>query len=170
MNYGGMIGRMLRLRVLARISMLLALLSCASDPPPPPMQLNFIDSKLFDDQLHDALAAGPSSVTVSFTGEDVTVNRIPERLDVWLYLLVDRYEGKIQMTPDPSAAMGKGLEGLAVGLAMGAYEFGKIQDASTLLSTERLFHRPIQFYDATVYFIPASGALTRVVFQRKPTT
>jgi hypothetical protein len=160
MNYGGMMRRMLRLRVLARISMLLALLSCASDPPPPPLQLNFIDSKLFDDQLHDALAAEPSSVTVNFTGQDVTVNRIPERLDVWLYLLVDRYEGKIQMTPDPSAAMGKGLEGLAVGLVMGAYEFG----------TERLFHRPIQFYDATVYFIPASGALTRVVFQRKPKT
>ncbi|MEN8158935.1 MAG: hypothetical protein ABFS41_02555 [Myxococcota bacterium] len=132
-------------------------LACASGPPPP-SQLTFVDSKIFDDQLHAALAAEHPAVTVQFMGSDVTVNQLPERLDTWLYLLVDRYEGKIQMTPDPSAAMSKGIEGIAMGLAVGAYK----------LATERMYHGPIKHYDATVYFIPGSGALTRVVFQRKP--
>jgi hypothetical protein len=147
------------LAAMQRLAVLVALvaLACASGPPPP-SQLTFVDSKLFDDQLHAALAAEHPTVTVQFMGSDVTVNRLPERLDTWLYLLVDRYDGKIQMTPDPSAPVGKGVEGIAMGIAIGAYK----------LATERLYHGPIKHYDATVYFIPGSGALTRVVFQRKP--
>lgn len=136
---------------------LLLALACAGGPPPP-SQLTFVDSKIFDDQLSTSLAAEHPIVTITFVGTDVTVNRIPERLDTWLYVLVDRYEGQIQMTPDPSATMGKGIEGVAVGLAIGAYKF----------ATERLYYRPIGNYNATVYFIPASGAITRIVFQHKP--
>src|SRR5262245_49940838 len=122
MKGGGMIARMLRAGVVW-VAFATLLAGCASDPPGQPQQLNFVDSKLFDDQLHDALATDAPTVTVNITGEGVTVNRIPERLDTWVYLLVDRYEGKIQMVPDPSATVGKGIEGIAIGLAIGAYTF-----------------------------------------------
>lgn len=142
------------------IALLLAacLLGCAGASPPPPSYLRFVDSRIFDDQLKSALAADHASVTVAFEGSDVTVNNLPERLDAWLYNLQNRYDGKVEFVQDRDAgAVGKGLEGLAVMAAVGAFKLAK----------DRLHYRSLQHYDAAVYYQRGTGAVTRVVFVRK---
>lgn len=142
------------------LALLLAacLAGCAGSGPPPPSYLRFVDSRIFDDQLQDSLAQDYDSVTVAFEGSDVTVNNLPERLDAWLYNLQNRYDGKVEFIQDRDAgAVGKGLEGLAVMAAVGAFKLAK----------DRLHYRSLQYYDAAVYYQRGTGAVTRVVFLRK---
>lgn len=136
-------------------------LGCASQPPPP-ANLQFLDSKIFDDQLHDSLGYEHKVVTVSFTGFDATVNRVPARLDRWLYAISKRDDGKVSLVPDPSYPVGKGVIGLAIPLAIGVYK----------IAQNKLYYAPVNDYNAVVYYIPTQGptqgTLTRIIFERKP--
>lgn len=123
------------------------------------LEIQFVDSRLFDDELQSALARGYDQVTVRFAGSDVTLNRIPERIDHWLYLVSKRYDGTVDVEVDPEVAGGRGIGvGSVVSLAVGAY--------SSLM--ERIYYRPARNYNIIVYHAPGDARVTRVVFARRP--
>ncbi len=124
---------------------------------PPPDRVAFIDSRMFDDQLHDALGGDHAAVTVTFRGNDANVNRLPPRLDKWLYIIAKASDGTVDVVPDPDYPAPKNI-GLAITIAIGAYK---------IISREALYW-PVRSYNATVYYQPVEGTLTRVVFTRRP--
>jgi hypothetical protein len=133
-------------------------LACASSAPAPPSQLQFLDSELFDEQLHDSLDYGHGQVVVRLAGSDVTVNQIPERLDLWFAAVARRYKGQVEVLPDPDLPTGRGLTDMAVSFVVGTYKVVR----------DRVRYSAARGYDAKVFFAPADGAITRIVFTRRP--
>jgi hypothetical protein len=142
----------------ALLALVCALGSCAGDAPPPPSELGFVDSQIFEKQLRESLAADHPTVTVLFRGTDATVNRLPERLDKWLYVVSKQDGSKVDFVPDPAFPASKGVLGIALGVGMMGYK----------LIEKEVHYFPVRAYDATVYYHPATGTLTRVVFTHKP--
>jgi hypothetical protein len=134
-------------------------LACASNAKPPPTSLmQFVDSKMFDDQLRDALAKDLPEVTISFSGATVTVNEIPDRLDSWLYSISKRNGGKVEVVPDPALPAARSPIALALSLGMTGFK----------LARDQYHYFPARQYDAFVYHDPSSAVLTRVVFVHVP--
>jgi hypothetical protein len=131
--------------------------ACAATPAAdaPVRSLVFVDSQQFDDQLRAALSQEVPDVTVSFHGESVTVNRVPERLDRWLYAISSRSGGSVQLQPDPERAASRAIGIMAaLSLASGAYRWVR----------EEIAYRPARHWNAIAYYEPGGEALTRVVF------
>jgi hypothetical protein len=134
-------------------------LACASgDKAPPSAVLQFVDSKMFDDQLREGLAADLAEVTVSFSGESVTVNELPDRLDSWLYVISKRDGGEVKVTPDPALPAARSPIALALSFGLTGYR----------LVRDQMHYYPVRQYNAFVYHDPTSGVLTRVVFVHVP--
>ena len=95
---------------------------------------------------------------VAIRGTDATVNDLPERIDLWLQSIAKRNGGRVDVLPDPEVATSRGLEAVALSFVMGAYSF--IREAS--------YYWPAREYNATVYYQPGPGTLTRIVFTRVP--
>ena len=134
-------------------------LACASGPKAPPSSvMQFVDSKMFDDQLRASLAGDVPEVTVAFTGASVTVNDIPDRLDSWLYTISKRNGGKVEVLPDPALPASRSPIALALSFGLTGFK----------LVREQYHYFPARQYDAFVYHDPTSGVLTRVVFVHVP--
>ncbi len=134
-----------------------ALVACASGGAPPASQLRFLDSEIFEKQLHNSLAADFPEVMVVFAGTDATVNEIPDRIDKWLFTVAKK-EGKVDFQPDPTIPAGRNPIGLALTFGVGAYK----------LITEYTHYAPAGNFNAVVFYHPSEGTLTRVVFMRRP--
>ena len=137
----------------------IALAACASKPPVG-NQLRFVDSKIWEDQLRQALASDEKEVTVVFEGHDVTVNALPDRLDAWLYTISKRSGGKVDFLPDPALPATRNPIALALSFGLTGYKF----------AAEEYHYFPARDYNAIVYHDPTTGTLTRVVFVHLPKT
>lgn len=135
--------------------LIFVLAGCASDVPPPD-RLIFLDSQVFDDKLRTSLASDHAAITVGFTGTDVTVNSMPPRLDKWIYV-VSKSDGSVEAVPDPELVVGRSMAAVAITLAISSYK----------MVSEYLVYQPVRDYDATIYYAPKSGLVTRVVFSRR---
>ena len=134
-------------------------LACASKPEAAPSSvMQFVDSKMFDDQLRKSLAADLSEIAISFSGVAVTVNDIPDRLDSWLYVISKRSDGKVEVLPDPALPATRSPVMLALSFALTGYK----------MVQEQVHYFPARQYNAFVYHDPTSGVLTRVVFVHIP--
>lgn len=130
--------------------------ACATEPPPPPSKLTFLDSQVFDDRLRTSLASPLDAVTVTFTGTDVTVNSIPPRLDKWIYV-VAQSDGEIEAVPDPDLVVERSMAGIAITLAMTSYK----------MVADYVAYQPVRDFDVHIYYAPKSALVTRVLFTRR---
>ena len=133
-------------------------ISCTTTPEAVPsmVALDFLDSATFDSRLSKALDSGAKIVTVRFLSE-ATTNELPPRVDRWLYAVSERYGNAVALKPEEGTTIDRNLAVVALVLGKQAYE---------LLRTE-LTYRPARSYDATLYYIPQTGALTRVAFTNR---
>jgi hypothetical protein len=140
--------------------------SCATQSPAPggeagpPKSIVFVDADFFDSQLSNAMKAQSQSVSVSFV-EPVTTNTIPERLDKWLYVLVNRYGGTVDVQLDPDYPAPKDVSAIVMSIALKVYAYAK----------EYMLYNPSKNYNAIIYIVSAQtqgqSRITRVVFTRK---
>ena len=122
-----------------------------------PVRIQFLDSETFDTELSSALEERGPEVEVTMVGP-VTLNEVPERLDVWLYHVKDNYGGELELIAEDGEFAARGPGAMGLGLAIVAY--GRLR--------EHLLYRPARNYDALVYYTPADGRITRVIFRHKP--
>ena len=135
-------------------------LACASNGDPPPTQLRFVDSAMWEKDLQQAMGEELPSITVAFVGSDATVSNLPERLEKWLFVIDNRDDGQVEIRPDPGYGMvPKSIPyGLAFSVAMAGWNMYK----------NWAHYAPSSGYNALVFYHPSEGYLTRVVFVRKP--
>ena len=115
--------------------------------------IQFLNSDIFDRQLSRALSSKEPTVKVTFPIA-FTTNEIPERIDKWL-VAVEDYGGTIDVQPEQ---IERGLlDNLVASFIKGVYE--KIK--------EKLMYIPAKNYNATVYYEPRTGNVTRVMFLKK---
>ena len=116
-------------------------------------QMVFIDIDSFDDRFIEAMEASQNNITVKFTGNSVTTNEIPERMQKWL-----------------SAADTTG-EGLRISSTDGTQS----KDIFTLLSLipsgyemiRDTYHQLlISKYGATVFIDNQDASIDQIVFSR----
>lgn len=136
------------------------LLACASPRPPiapESVDLTFLDSRSFDQQLSSTLAAGPTVVAVDFIA-DVSPNALPERIDRWLYAVSSR-GGPVRAERDPRLARERAFGAdVAITLALRTYAHVR----------EQMIYRRAAGHAAIVYVDPAHDRVTRVLFFRMP--
>ena len=128
-----------------------------ADAAAEPVRIQFLDSETFDTELSSALEEGRLEVEVTMVAP-VTLNEVPERLDVWFYQLKDNYGGKLELIADDDEFAARGPGAIGLSLAIAAY--GRLR--------EHVLYRPVRNYDARVYYTPADGRITRVIFRHKP--
>jgi len=115
--------------------------------------VSFIDSSVFDSDLHDALSKETGTVYVT-PAVTFGVNNIPPRMDKWL-AAVKRGGGKVVARRDTAVAT-RGLIAMALDVAVALYE--QVE--------ERMLYAPAAHYDATLYY-GADGKVERVLFVRR---
>jgi hypothetical protein len=113
----------------------------------------FIDSSVFDSDLHDALVKETGTVYVT-PAVTFGVNNIPPRMDKWL-AAVKRGGGKVVARHDTAVAT-RGLIAMAIDVAVALYE--QVE--------EKMLYAPAEHYDATLYY-GANGKVERVLFVRR---
>ncbi len=115
--------------------------------------IQFLNSNIFDKQLSRTLSSKEPTVKVTFPIV-FTTNEIPERIDKWLVAIQD-YEGTIDVQPEQ---VERGLlDDFVKSLINGIYERIK----------EKLLYSPAKNYNATVFYEPRTGNVTRVMFLKK---
>ncbi|MEW6266301.1 MAG: hypothetical protein AB1641_24775 [Thermodesulfobacteriota bacterium] len=117
---------------------------------------DFFDSGAFDRQLSSALRSDPPEITITFL-EQVSVNKIPQRLDKWLSQ-VEHYGGKVELKQEGDAGT-RGILGAVLDLIIGVYELAK----------EKIMYGPVEDYNAVIIYEKGSGVIKKVVFTRKTT-
>jgi hypothetical protein len=128
----------------------------SADPPDPdtPNLVYFLDSASFDNKLYKMLAEAPSSVTVKFP-QTVTLNEIPKRLDRWFYK-VEKFDGEVNLEVDPNFSS-KGIITELYAIVIGMY----------VIVREKAMYDPVKNYNATIFYIPGTGEISRLVFSHK---
>lgn len=117
-------------------------------------ELSFFDSITFDNQLSSSMASKLPVITVKVIAP-FTTNNIPERLDKWL-ASVRKYGGQVELKPDPDYPASRSL-GFIFDLLKRVYDYTK----------EMLIYKKAENYDATVFYKPESGEVTKFVFTLK---
>lgn len=141
------------LRILAAAAAV-ALAGCAGTPDKPPSdRISFLDSRVFDDELSRALAAGLPEVTVE-TSAGVSLDRVPERMDKWLYA-VREADHPVVAKPNKPLTRSIGLVALLQAIATGTYEW--LRDS--------VIYHPARKYDATLLYDSATGRVEKIVFR-----
>lgn len=115
--------------------------------------LVFLDSRTFDEDLSSALGKGSDSVTVDVPG-GFNLNKIPERMDRWLYAVKDS-GGKVAAKPE-EAPRTRSLIAALLSVAVAVFE--KID--------EMRLYQPSHDYDATLLY-RGDGTVNKVVFDRR---
>ena len=83
-----------------------------------------------------------------------TTNEIPDRIDRWL-IAIEEHGGTVDVTPEQ---IERGLFNQLVTLFLkGIYKELK----------EKILYGPAKKYNATVYYQPKTGEVTRIIFSRK---
>lgn len=146
------------MRTLLAVGLCLALAACSTpgEKQGQSIELDYLDSSVFDRKLSSILREEPESVTIRFLAP-VTANDVPERLDRWFHYIESRFENELKLEPDPAVATPKGITGVALALASKGYE---------IVRDEHLYGAA-RNYNATVYYLPGEGRLTRVVMTKQ---
>ena len=111
----------------------------------------FIDSEVFDKQVSSLMASKSESITVVFAAAIMMNESPPERLEGWLV----HVGGAVEASIDPDLpAVRSPLLNLAMSMSLKAYN---------ALEQRRLY-KPADRYSANVFYAPADGTITRVVF------
>jgi len=145
---------------LAAACALLALsgVGCASKPPAAGGSLPFMDSASFDSGLSKQMGDRANPIEVAMVAR-ATANKIPPRLDKWLYAVGEGSGGKVEMQPDPTLPAERNpLALMGIALAIQAYQFAR----------EKMLYHPAHSYNAIVYVDPKDGRITRVLFSLRP--
>ena len=117
-------------------------------------EIDFFDAGTFDNKLYSALSKNQPLVTVNFP-QKIKLNNIPERLDKW-FSQVEKHEGTVELQAEPERAS-RGLITELFSLVVGTYNIIK----------EKLLYAPIKNYNATIYYLPSAGEITKVIFTHK---
>jgi len=147
------------MRVLHVLGLCLAVTACGTpgEKQGQRVELDYLDSSVFDRKLSAVLREEPEEVTIRFLAP-VTANDVPKRLDRWFHYIESRFENELKLEPDPAVAAPKGITGVALALASKGYE---------VVRDEHLYGAA-RDYDATVFYVPGEGRLTRVVLKKQP--
>lgn len=121
-----------------------------------PVQLAFLDSRIFDEELSNSMSGGSPRITVDAPA-GFTLNKIPKRFDRWLYS-VEEGGGKVVAEPENSEQM-RGLVSAVIDVIVSIFE--KIDEI-------RLY-QPSQQYNATLLY-REDGSVKKVVFERRTDT
>lgn len=124
-------------------------------------ELSFTNTETFDLRLSQVMRNNNDIIEVSATSGELTVNKIPERLDRWLYQ-IEKTQGKVEAVPIPSKT--RSLEVLApliIEYATSAINFFKKK------VSERRLYSPSSQFNAYVHYDPQSGAIERIEFKRR---
>lgn len=117
-------------------------------------EVPFFDLGNFDSKLSKALRESEDEVTVVFPAP-ITTNDIPERLDRW-FAQLEKRGGTLEVAPDPDFGS-RGIIGEVFEVVIRFKDY---------LENERTFG-PLKDYNASVYYYPGTGEITRVVFKRR---
>jgi hypothetical protein len=116
-------------------------------------QMVFIDIDSFDQRFIEAMEASQNNITVTFTGNSVTTNEIPERVQKWLSAADTTGEGLRISSTDGTRS--KDLFSL-LSLIPRGYEL--IRDSYHQLLISK--------YGATVYVDNQDASIDQIVFSR----
>lgn len=115
--------------------------------------LSFIDSSIFDSDLHDALSRSVGTVHVT-PASPFSLNKIPPRMDKWLGA-VKSGGGKVAARQDTAVAT-RGLISMVIDVVVALYD----------QVAEKRLYAPAEDYDATLYY-GNDGKVDRVLFTLK---
>lgn len=117
-------------------------------------EILFVDIDSFDTQLTSAMQQRSRQITLTFIGESVTSNNIPERLNKWLAATDKIGHGlKVEST---TGVASKGLLSFLALLPAG-YQYLKDEYAASLTRS----------YGATLYYDPRTAVISTVVLDRR---
>ena len=123
-------------------------------------QLRFVDSEIWEKDLQASMTAKEPTITVAFAGTDATMSHMPERLEKWLFVINERDDTDVKFEPDPNF-MAPRNPALPIGLAF------SIGVAGWNMYKNWAHYEMSRGYDATVFYHPTDGYLTRVLFVRQ---
>lgn len=136
----------------------LLLAACSTTPgaggADAPATVTFLDSRIFDESLSRSLAAGHKEVTVE-TQAGVSIDRIPERMDKWLYTVSEANHKVVAQPKETPQMRSIGLVALIQAIATGTYGWLR----------ENMTYAPARKYDATLIYDKATGNVERIVFK-----
>ena len=116
-----------------------------------PVQLAFLDSRIFDEELSSSMSDESPKITVNVpVGFDL--NDIPERFEPWLYAIKEGGGEVVAKPENPS----RGLVSAAIDIVVAIFE--KID--------EMRLYQPSEYYDATLLY-SEDGTVSKVVFIRR---
>lgn len=119
--------------------------------PNEPIQLVFFDSRTFDFDLSNAMRAGSPEISIDVPAA-FTLNKIPERVDRWLYS-VKESGGAVVATPEFQT---RGLFAVVIDVLVSV--FVKLDEKLTFAPSDR--------YRATLLY-RADGTVSKIVFNRR---
>lgn len=117
-----------------------------------PVELVFFDSRIFDEDLSSAMLGASSEITVNVP-VGFSLNKIPERVDRWLYAIKEN-GGKV--VAEPVAPKTRGLVSALIDVVVAIF---------VKLNEMRLYG-PTENYDATLLY-GEDGMVSKVVFDRR---
>ncbi len=116
-----------------------------------PVQLDFLDSRIFDEDLSSSMSGESSKITVNVP-VGFNLNDIPERFDAWFYS-VKQSGGKVVAKPENPS---RGLVSAVIDVVVAIAE--KID--------EMRLYQPSEHYNATLLY-REDGTVNKVVFDRR---
>jgi hypothetical protein len=116
-------------------------------------EIMFIDIDSFDQRFIEAMEASQNNIAVKFTGNSVTTNEIPKRMQIWLSAADTTGEGlRISFT---DGTQSKDIFSLLSLIPLG---YGLIKDS---------YHKSlISKYGATVFVDNRDASIDQIVFSR----
>lgn len=116
-----------------------------------PVQLEFLDSRIFDEELSSFMSEDTREITVNMP-VGFHLNDIPERLDPWFYE-IKQNGGKVVARPENPS---RGIVSAVIDVVVAVFE---MVDEATL-------YGPSEDYDATLLY-REDGTVKRIVFERR---
>lgn len=117
-----------------------------------PVQLNFFDSRIFDEELSSAMLGASPEITVNVPA-GFNLNKIPERVDRWLYAIKES-GGKARA--EPAEPKTRGLVSALIDIVVAIF---------VKLDEMRLY-APAESYDATLLY-REDGMVKKLLFERR---
>ena len=157
-----------------RIVLVLLLAACAptkmADAPPvdPSKPIVFYDTAAFDTEVARTLAVTPDKISVQTVGP-VTVNAVPPRLNAWMAAVQTRGGNVNMIGRDPAAPQQQQFLSILLPIATAALAvfLPDKADIRQALRDSEVYGKADR-YDMNVYYVPSSGAISEVVFNRRP--
>ena len=123
--------------------------------PAKPSQIVFFDSRSFDKDLSKAMRSGQSEIVVDVPAA-FSLNKIPERVDRWLYSVKDSGGDVVARPENEKAGATRGIVSAVIDVVVSI--FNKVDEMETF--------GPSDHYHATLLYRD-DGSVNKVVFDRR---